>query len=116
MRSRLPAMLEGHVEQDDTSLLKPMDIEERLVADFHAGGGFRATLFHLGVIADSSARASRRISYLQSCCLPIQQPRHSCHSDCRHLLPLMRTDTPLIVPANRIISIPFLLVSSLRTP
>ncbi len=36
--SRLPAMLEGHVEQDDTSPLKPMDIEERLVADFHGTG------------------------------------------------------------------------------
>src|SRR5882724_11781752 len=31
-------MLEGTVEQDDASPLKPMEIEERLVADFHGTG------------------------------------------------------------------------------
>ncbi len=36
--SRVPAMLEGMVEQDQISPLKPMNIEERLVADFHGTG------------------------------------------------------------------------------
>jgi len=36
--SRVPPMLEGTVEQDDASPLKPMEIEERLIADFHGTG------------------------------------------------------------------------------
>jgi len=33
--NRVPPMLEGIFEQDGVSPLKPMDVEERLVADFH---------------------------------------------------------------------------------
>jgi error-prone DNA polymerase len=36
--SRIPAMFEGSVEQDDVSPLRPMEVEERLVADFHGTG------------------------------------------------------------------------------
>jgi error-prone DNA polymerase len=36
--SRVPRMFEGIVEQDKPSPLKRMDIEERLVADFHGTG------------------------------------------------------------------------------
>ena len=36
--SRVPRLLEGLVEQDKASPLKPMDVEERLVADFHGTG------------------------------------------------------------------------------
>src|SRR5713226_7372395 len=36
--SRVPPMLEGIIEQDKASPLKPMEIEERLVADFHGTG------------------------------------------------------------------------------
>jgi error-prone DNA polymerase len=36
--SRVPRMLEGLVEQDRSLPLKPMEIEERLVADFHGTG------------------------------------------------------------------------------
>jgi error-prone DNA polymerase len=36
--SRLPAMLEGIVEQGQASPLKPMNVEERLIADFHGTG------------------------------------------------------------------------------
>jgi error-prone DNA polymerase len=36
--SRVPRLLEGLVEQDRSLPLKPMEIEERLVADFHGTG------------------------------------------------------------------------------
>ncbi len=36
--SRVPAMLEGIVEQDRVSPLKPMNVEERLIADFDGTG------------------------------------------------------------------------------
>jgi len=36
--SRVPRLLEGLVEQDKASPLNPMDVEERLVADFHGTG------------------------------------------------------------------------------
>jgi error-prone DNA polymerase len=35
---RVPPLLEGVIEQDKTSPLKPMKVEERLVADFHGTG------------------------------------------------------------------------------
>jgi error-prone DNA polymerase len=34
----VPPLLEGVIEQDKTSPLKPMKVEERLVADFHGTG------------------------------------------------------------------------------
>jgi error-prone DNA polymerase len=36
--SRVPALLEGDVEQDQASPLKQMDTEERLIADYHGTG------------------------------------------------------------------------------
>jgi error-prone DNA polymerase len=36
--SRVPALLEGSVEQDQPSPLKQMDTEERLIADYHGTG------------------------------------------------------------------------------
>jgi error-prone DNA polymerase len=36
--SRVPRLLEGLVDQDKTLPLKPMEVEERLVADFHGTG------------------------------------------------------------------------------
>ncbi|MGE0406361.1 MAG: OB-fold nucleic acid binding domain-containing protein, partial [Candidatus Korobacteraceae bacterium] len=36
--SRIPRMLEGIIEQDRPAPLKPMDTEERLVADYHGTG------------------------------------------------------------------------------
>jgi len=36
--SRVPRLLEGLLEQDKTLPLKPMEVEERLVADFHGTG------------------------------------------------------------------------------
>jgi error-prone DNA polymerase len=36
--SRVPRLLEGLVDQDKTLPLKPMEIEERMVADFHGTG------------------------------------------------------------------------------
>jgi len=66
---RVPPMLEGIIEQDKASPLKRMDIEERLVADFHGTGMTvgphpmayrRKQLREMGVV---SARELRALSH-----------------------------------------------------
>jgi error-prone DNA polymerase len=83
--SRVPRLLEGLVEQDKTLPLKPMEIEERLVADFHGTGMTvgphpmayrREQLRRMGIVSASELRRlpHNRTAVAAGCVITRQRP------------------------------------------
>jgi len=83
--SRVPRLLEGLVEQDKTLPLKPMEIEERLVADFHGTGMTvgphpmayrREQLRRMGIVSASELRRlpHNRTAVAAGCVIMRQRP------------------------------------------
>jgi error-prone DNA polymerase len=83
--SRVPRLLEGLVEQDKTVPLKPMEVEERLVADFHGTGLTvgphpmayrRERLRQMGIVSASELRKlpHNRTAVAAGCVITRQRP------------------------------------------
>jgi error-prone DNA polymerase len=83
--SRVPRLLEGLVEQDKTLPLKPMEVEERLVADFHGTGMTvgphpmayrREQLRRMGIVSASELRRlpHNRTAVAAGCVITRQRP------------------------------------------
>ena len=83
--SRVPRLLEGLVEQDKTVPLKPMEVEERLMADFHGTGLTvgphpmayrRERLRQMGVVSASELRKlpHNRTAVAAGCVITRQRP------------------------------------------
>lgn len=83
--SRVPRLLEGLVEQGRTLPLKPMEVEERLVADFHGTGMTvgphpmayrREQLRQMGIVSASELRKlpHNRTAVAAGCVITRQRP------------------------------------------
>jgi error-prone DNA polymerase len=83
--SRVPRLLEGLVDQDKTLPLKPMEIEERIVADFHGTGltvgphpmSYRRELLRqMGIVSASELRKlpHNRSAVAAGCVITRQRP------------------------------------------
>jgi error-prone DNA polymerase len=83
--SRVPRLLEGLVEQGRTLPLKPMEVEERLVADFHGTGMTvgphpmayrREQLRRMGIVSASELRKlpHNRTAVAAGCVITRQRP------------------------------------------
>jgi error-prone DNA polymerase len=83
--SRVSQLLEGLVEQDKTMPLKPMEVEERLVADFHGTGLTvgphpmayrRERLRQMGIVSASDLRKlpHNRTAMAAGCVITRQRP------------------------------------------
>lgn len=83
--SRVPALLEGDVEQDQASPLKQMDTEERLIADYHGTGMTigphpiayrRQELRQMGIVSASELRKlpHNRPAIAAGCVITRQRP------------------------------------------
>jgi error-prone DNA polymerase len=83
--SRVPRLLEGLVDQDKTLPLKPMEIEERMVADFHGTGLTvgphpmsyrRERLRQMGILSASELRKlpHNRSAVAAGCVITRQRP------------------------------------------
>jgi error-prone DNA polymerase len=83
--SRVPRLLEGLFEQDKTLPLKPMEVEERLVADYHGTGMTigphpmayrREQLRRMGIVSASELRAlpHNRTAVAAGCVITRQRP------------------------------------------
>jgi error-prone DNA polymerase len=83
--SRVPRLLEGLFEQDKTLPLKPMEVEERLVADYHGTGMTigphpmayrREQLRRMGIVSASELRTlpHNRTAVAAGCVITRQRP------------------------------------------
>jgi error-prone DNA polymerase len=83
--SRVPALLEGSVEQDEASPLKQMDTEERLIADYDGTGMTigphpmayrRQELRQMGIVSASELRKlpHNRLAIAAGCVITRQRP------------------------------------------
>jgi len=83
--SRVSALLEGSVEQDQASPLKQMDTEERLIADYHGTGMTvgphpmayrRQELRQMGIVSASELRKlpHNRLAIAAGCVITRQRP------------------------------------------
>jgi error-prone DNA polymerase len=83
--SRVPRLLEGLAEQDNSSPLQPMEVEDRLVADFHGTGVTtgphpmayrREQLRQMGIVSASELRKlpHNRFTVAAGCVITRQRP------------------------------------------